>query len=481
MDFKIFQESKAKVLVIGDVMIDQYDCGTVNRISPESPVPVFQFKNSYFRLGGAANVAANLAGIIGQVSLMSVVGDDNTGKQLLESLSNFNIDTSLVIIDSTRSTTLKTRILAQNNQQILRVDHEDTSEISRTIQIQMLDALKEKLQDISVIIISDYLKGVLPIEFTKKVINLCNANGKKVIIDVKDKNINKYKNAYLLKPNLLELNNILGRKINGKSDLIESVYLLKEKSNCSAVLVTLGEQGMILLDENNEIESIPTMTKEVYDVTGAGDTVIAFLTSSIANGLKLVDSAKIANIAAGIQVGKVGTSIVQIFELEKYYTTYESGIDKCIDAPRFNLLKSHWHDKKVVFTNGCFDILHVGHIRYLKKAAELGDILVVGLNSDNSIKRLKGNDRPVNREKDRIEMLSELDFIDYIIVFNDDTPYEVIKTIEPDILVKGGDYTLESVVGKDIVESYGGEVKIIPVVEGFSTTNIIGKILVQKG
>lgn len=475
--FEILKNPKCNILVIGDVMIDQYYRGDVSRISPESPVPVFKYDGSYCRLGGASNVAANLSAIAKHVSLMSIVGNDSDGKKLKDILKDTNINYELVIEDSNRITTVKTRLLAQNKQQMIRIDKEDNVDISRKIEDDLVKKLELNIMKFDIVLISDYLKGLLTESFLQKVIKICNKNNKKVIIDIKGENLRKYKGAYLLKPNIKELSDIIKCKISNTNELVKAAQKLKIKTDAEAILVTCGENGMILIDEMNNTIHIPTTAKEVFDVTGAGDTVLSYFGYCIANGLSLRDSAEIANIAAGIKVGKVGTSVVNIEEVEKYYNETSSNIRKVITAEEFLSLKNKYIDKMVVFTNGCFDILHVGHVRYLKKAAELGDILIVGINSDESVRRLKGEKRPIICQEDRIEMLSSMSFINHIIMFNEDTPYELIKYIQPNILVKGSDYDIEDVVGKDIVESNGGKVTLIPLVEGVSTTNIVEKIL----
>lgn len=470
------QNPTSNVLVIGDVMIDQYYCGYVNRISPESPVPVFNYKDSYYRLGGAGNVAANLVSISGKVSLMSVIGNDPYGNKLKEILKELNINYTFVLSDENRTTTVKTRLLAQNNQQIIRMDRENDEEIPINIQGILLEKLTLNIGEFDVVLVSDYLKGLLTEKFLQEIIQICNDNKKKVIIDIKGDNLNKYKGAYLLKPNNKELEDILKCKLSNDRELVEAAKRLKKKADTKAILVTCGEKGMVLIDEYDNVKYIHTIAREVFDVTGAGDTVLSYLGSSIASGLSLYDAAEIANVAAGIKVGKVGTSIVEFEEIEQYFNNKPVNIKKNITLKEYLNIKNHIN-KIVVFTNGCFDILHVGHVRYLKQAAELGDILIVGVNSDKSIKRLKGEKRPVICEKDRVEMLANLDFIDYLITFDEDTPYELIKLIQPDLLVKGRDYKIEDVVGKDIVEKKGGKVVLIPLVEGVSTTDIVEKIL----
>ncbi|MSU00237.1 D-glycero-beta-D-manno-heptose-7-phosphate kinase [Tissierella pigra] len=471
------RNSTSKILVIGDVMLDQYYSGYVTRISPESPVPVFSYKDNYYRLGGAANVAANLVSICGQVFLMSVIGNDMYGSIFKDILKESNIDYRFIVSDEERTTTVKTRLLAQNNQQMIRIDRENNEEININLKTILLEKLESNIKEFDIVLVSDYLKGLLTQDLLQDIIQICNENKKKVLIDIKGSNLDKYKGAYLLKPNNKELEDILNCKISNDNELVEAAKKLKMLSKTNAILVTRGEKGMVLIDGDDNINHIPTMAREVFDVTGAGDTVLSYLGASIANDMSLYDSAVIANAAAGIKVGKVGTSIVKLGEVEAYFNNSSDSIKKLVTLEEYLNIKKEHLNKTVVFTNGCFDILHVGHVRYLKQAAELGDVLIVGVNSDRSIKNLKGEKRPIVCEKDRIEMLANLNFIDYLVVFDEDTPYELIKIIEPDLLVKGGDYSIEDVVGKDIVEGKGGKVILIPLVEGISTSNIVETIL----
>lgn len=468
---------KKNILVAGDVMLDTYFNGAVKRISPEAPVPVFNKKSENSVLGGAANVAANLIATGQYVSMMSMVGNDKAGLELIEKLKEDNINTDL-IVTLERQTTQKTRFLAENHQQVLRLDEEDTNEISHEDCERLLANLKKKIGDFDLILLSDYLKGFLSVELTQGIIELANAHNVKVLVDVKDPNVAKYSHAYLLKPNLKELHDLTGMPVDNDEEIVEAALSLREKGKCEYVLVTCGARGMVLVGDANQY-FVDSVGKEVFDVTGAGDTTIAYLAVCLMNGYSMKESVDIANIAAGIQVSKVGTSSVYWNEVCEQLDEKDNAFvePKKILSPDDvkNFRKDH-SDQKIVFTNGCFDILHIGHVRYLKKAAELGDVLVVGVNSDKSVKRLKGPERPINNENDRMELLSSLEFVDYVVMFDTDTPYELIKRIQPDVLVKGGDYKPEEVVGKDIVEARGGRLELIPFVEGKSTTAIINKI-----
>lgn len=470
-----FDMIRKNILVIGDVMLDTYYEGEVSRISPEAPVPVFLKKSEKSVLGGAANVASNLIAANQNVFIMSIIGNDETGIRFRDICHSRGIDTDL-IISLERSTTEKIRLLANHYQQVIRMDIEDLYSINHTECEQFMHMLSNKIDQFDLIVISDYLKGLLTEEFTQKIILLANKKNIPVIIDVKDKNFSKYKYAYLLKPNRKELQTLTGLPVETDDEVIFAANALKKMCECQYVLTTCGSRGMVLVGEDTPY-FIDAVGKEVYDVTGAGDTTIAYLAACIANGWDILKAVDIANYAAGIQVSKVGTSAVYWHEINEFIgILHRNPQCKCLDKENLALFREEHSEKKIVFTNGCFDILHIGHVRYLQKAAQLGDILVVGLNSDESVKRLKGAERPINSELDRIEMLSVLGFVDYVVVFDEDTPYDLIEKIRPDILVKGGDYKPDEVVGRDIVEANGGELVIMPLVEGKSTSNIIQKL-----
>ncbi len=464
-----------KILVVGDIMLDIYCHGSVTRISPEAPVPVFNKMSERYVLGGAANVAANLSVAGCDVSLLSACGTDDNGLRIIQLLQDNGIDTGLVI-QGKKPTVTKTRFIATGHQQLMRLDVEDTSDIAKEEYEPVLNMLKSCISEFDLVLMSDYLKGMLSSEFTQSVIRLADDNHIKVLIDVKDKNTAKYQGAYLLKPNKKELMELTGMKVDSKEDVVYASRVLMEKCNSEYVLTTCGEKGMVLVGYNEEF-TISSEAKEVFDVTGAGDTTIAYLAVGLMRGLDMKDAVILANRAAGVQVGKLGTSIVTMEEIQDGLSSKRNLLtDKIVNHGDVVKIREKLQDKKLVFTNGCFDILHIGHITYLQKAAKLGDALIIGVNSDASVKRLKGDDRPVNTQMDRVKMLCALECVDYVVVFDEDTPYELISEVQPDVLVKGGDYKAEDVVGKDIVEGRGGCVEIIPLVEGISTTSIIQRI-----
>ena len=456
-------------------MLDTYYTGIVNRISPEAPVPVFCKKSERSVLGGAANVAANLIAANQNVSIMSILGRDSNGQKMLNKFHEQGIHTEL-ILQSDRHTTTKIRFIAGNNQQVLRLDEEDTEPITVDEENRLLRMLDEKIASFDVILLSDYMKGLLTYRFTQEVIRRAKEKHIHVFIDVKDQHFEKYNGAYLLKPNQKELHDLTNLPVNTDEEIQAASRILREKTGCDYVLTTLGAKGMLLVGQDKSW-SVQSICKEVFDVTGAGDTTIAYLVACAANGMELKDAMKISNYAAGLQVGKMGTSAVYVDEVYDAISSGKQGvIHKLLDYNAAADFRKVHDKKKIVFTNGCFDILHIGHIRYLEEASKLGDLLIVGLNSDASVKRLKGKERPINTERDRAELLSALSFVDYVIIFDQDTPLELIKMIQPDVLVKGGDYSNEYVVGTKEVEARGGKLVLLPFVDGKSTTNIINKI-----
>lgn len=469
---------KKKILVVGDIMLDNYYFGSSTRISPEAPVPILLENKNTKVLGGAANVALNLISAYQEVSIMTVVGDDSNGTCMINMLKEKKINTSLIIRDANRCTTVKNRYIGQNNMQMFRFDQENNIPINEEISNKLIELYEKNIKNFDLVIMSDYNKGLLNVNNTPKIIEIANKNDKKVIVDIKEPKYKKYYGAYLIKPNLKELSEITGMKINNTSDIEKASMELKKNTNCKYVLTTRGADGMSLLLEDNKIINIDCASREVYDVTGAGDTVISYLSVGIANNYDLIDSVNISNYAAGVKVSKMGTYAVTPEDIMDYVIDSNNVLDENKIISASNLAKKLENNtKKIVFTNGCFDIFHVGHLRYLKESSKYGDILVVGVNSDASIKRLKGDKRPIVPQNDRMELLSSLSFVTYVVPFDEDTPYKIIKKIRPDIITKGGDYNPNDVVGKDIVEEKGGKVIICPLIEHKSTTNIIDKIL----
>lgn len=460
------------ILVIGDAMLDVFYTGDVSRISPEAPVPVFVKKGEKSSLGGAANVAANLCAARQNVALMAICGNDKYGDILVGKLIGKKIDVKF-IKKTSKNTTIKTRFITNSNQQIMRMDVEDTEEISEDICAELLDLLQKNIMRFDLIVMSDYLKGVLSIEFLQEIIKLANKYKIRVLIDIKDKRLKKYKGAWLLKPNRKELQDLTGLEVKNIEDTIYASRKLLELCECKYVLTTCGADGMVLVSKDECISEV-SFAKEVYDVTGAGDTVISYLAVCLANEMNMKEAITIANKAAGIQVAKMGTSTVSLDEIQKIEEEKNAKTSKVITVNRLlKVIEKKYKNKKIVFTNGCFDILHIGHIRYLQQSSELGDIMVVAVNSDDSVRRLKGDQRPINKVEERAELLCALDCVDYVVIFDEDTPYKIIEKIQPDVLVKGGDYKPEDIVGRDIVEKKNGLVKVLPYIPGKSTSNLI--------
>ncbi|BCD60749.1 MULTISPECIES: D-glycero-beta-D-manno-heptose-7-phosphate kinase [unclassified Nitratiruptor] len=458
---------KPKILVIGDVMIDHYLFGTCERISPEAPVQVVDVQKEELVLGGAGNVVNNLLAFGAEVGILSVVGEDANGTWLEQRFQEKGVQTYL--LKENRPTTKKSRIIA-SNQQIVRVDREEKKEIESQTQQKILNVFNRVIKEYDLVLLSDYDKGVLTKEVTQAVIQRSSVP---VFVDPKN-DFEKYRGATLIKPNKKEASKAVGFLIKNEEDLVRAGWKLKKELDLQSLIITLSEEGMAIFEE--QMMRIATVAKEVYDVTGAGDTVLAALGYAVAKGKNLKEAAAFANLAAGVVVGKVGAATATIEEIEEYERSiHKAPIEEFIK--NFEEIESiskdlHKRGKRIVFTNGCFDILHLGHVQYLQKAKELGDVLIVGVNSDASVKRLKGDDRPINPEFDRAYLLASLEAVDYVVIFEEDTPYELIKRIEPDILVKGGDYRGKEVVGSDIAK----EVRLIDFVEGKSTTAIVERM-----
>ncbi len=460
---------KPRILVVGDLMIDHYLLGSCERISPEAPVQVVKVQEEKRLLGGAGNVVNNLLALGADVGVLSVVGADREGKWLEERLQQRGVGEIALLKEKDRRTTKKSRIIA-SHQQIVRVDFEDAKAIKPATASKMLETFEKMVRNYDIVLFSDYDKGLFTKELTPQLIRI---SPKKILVDPK-RDFEKYRGAFLLKPNKKETQEATGIAIEDEKSLQEAGWKLKEWLGLSHVLITLSEEGMALFDER--FRKIPTVAKEVYDVTGAGDTVLAALGFSLAKGKSLEEAAKFANLAAGVVVGKLGAATASLEEIEEYERAlHKVQPHECIKTFEeiekiSQLLKMK--GKRVVFTNGCFDILHLGHVKYLQEAKKLGDVLIVGVNSDASVKRLKGEERPINPQLDRAYLLASLEAVDYVVIFHEDTPYELIKRIKPDILVKGGDYENREVVGSDIAK----EVKLIDFVPGKSTTKIIEKV-----
>ena len=470
-----------KILVVGDVMLDTYHFGKVDRISPEAPVPVFlETGRGRHVPGGAANVAANIAAIGVPVDLCSVTGEDDAANMLKDLLAERNVDTRLLREDARRRTTEKVRFIGPNSQQMLRVDTEDAGGIPFEMICGQLEAVASRMEDYALFLLSDYNKGVLTEAAAQAFIRLANEKDIPVLADVKGRNFRKYRNATLLKPNRKELAELTGMGTDTAGDAAAAAEHLCRMASCRYVLTTLGAEGMFLVGQGGVVKAVKSVAREVYDVTGAGDTSIAYLAAELVLGKDLPEAMEISNYAAGLQVAKAGTSIVYPEEVFRAMENAAEKEGKRLDFYQADglapLKRKQRAGSRVVFTNGCFDILHAGHIAYLSEAKKLGDILVVGVNSDASVRRLKGEGRPVNALEDRLTLLSALECVDYVAAFEEDTPLGLIKMIGPDVLVKGGDYHADAVVGAREVMEKGGAVQIMPFVDGKSTTAVIERM-----
>jgi len=467
------KNSKPNILVVGDLMIDHYLWGSCNRISPEAPVQVVDIQRETTVLGGAGNVINNLKVLGADVSAISVIGDDEVGIELLDMLNKIGVDSSNIVKQNGRKTSKKSRVIA-TNQQILRYDKESKDEITQNSQELIINSLEKTIQKYDAIILSDYGKGVLTNSLCQKIISLANKNSIKVLVDPKGEDFSKYSGAYLLTPNKKEAQLATKIDIKDNDSLKEALLSLKKEADLTISLITLSEDGIAIFDD--ELKIFPTVAKEVFDVTGAGDTVIASIAFALSSNKSIDESIKFANLAAGVVVGKIGSATVSIDEIVEYEASlHKSQSDahiKTFDEIKAIVKRYKENNKKVVFTNGCFDILHVGHVKYLQIAKSFGDVLIVGLNSDKSVKRLKGPTRPINSEEDRAYLLAALEAVDFVVPFEDDTPYELIKMIKPDTLVKGGDYKGKEVIGTE----FANELKLVDFVDGKSTTKTIEKI-----
>jgi len=473
------QLPNAKVLCIGDVMLDRFVYGSVTRISPEAPIPIIRVERESAMLGGAGNVTRNATALGASVRFLSLVGDDLPGREVMEYVANDKGVEPYIQIERSRPTTIKTRYIA-GGQQLLRSDNETTATLASAT-ISNLSALAAQLApDVSAIVLSDYGKGVLHGDVVATTIAAARKAGKPVIVDPKGTDYSIYRGATVVTPNRAEALAATGIEIHSDEDAIAAATKIITECGIENVLLTRSQDGMTLVTSTGEAIHLPTEAREVFDVSGAGDTVVACLASAIAGGASLSDAARIANVAAGIVVGKIGTAVVYPDELISVLHHHDLMIGEAKLMPLDRMVDrvERWRRKgyKVGFTNGCFDLLHPGHLSLLQQARSNCDRLIVGLNSDASVKRLKGEARPVQSEAARAAVLGSLETVSGVVIFGEDTPITVIEALKPDILVKGADYTIDKVVGADIVQGYGGKVVLANLADGFSTTSTIARI-----
>jgi len=468
-----FNGKVPKILVIGDLMVDHYLWGSCDRISPEAPVQVVNVKKESIVLGGAGNVINNLQSLGAHVDILSVIGVCKVSKELTEMIKDIKVDTKYLITQDDRITSKKTRIIAAH-QQVVRYDIESNDEIDNNSQTSLLQTFNALIKSFDLVLLSDYGKGVLTFDLTQSIIKSAKQNQKKVLVDPKGKNYSKYKGAYLLTPNKKEASDATNIPITDHKALSSALLALKKKCELSVSIITLSEEGVAIFDD--ELRILPTVAKEVFDVTGAGDTILASLGFAISCDIEINKAVQFANLASGVVVGKIGSATVTLNEIFDYESSLKKSYSdehiKSWDEIHQIVREFKNKDKKIVFTNGCFDILHIGHVKYLEKSKSFGDILILGLNSDDSVRRIKGQNRPINTETDRAYILASLAVVDYLVIFDESTPINLIKLIEPDVLVKGGDYEGKKIVGEEIAK----ELKLVKFIDDKSTTKIIERI-----
>tara|TARA_B100001057_G_scaffold449822_1_gene491374 strand:- start:1813 stop:3213 length:1401 start_codon:yes stop_codon:yes gene_type:complete len=460
----------SNILVIGDIMLDEYWLGTSNRISPEAPVPVVKVDDKEFRVGGAGNVALNIFNINPKVNLISTIGKDKDGEIIKRILKSKKINFFFKETSECRSIK-KLRIFTQN-QQMIRLDFENNKE---NYKLEIGEQIKKQIRKSKLVILSDYGKGSLT--DVKKIIRYAKSKSKIIIVDPKGSDFSKYSGATILTPNINEFIEIVG-EVNSQAELIKKAKILINKINLKGILITQGKKGMTFISKKNVIHK-NSLAQDVFDVSGAGDTVIANFSAYLNMGKTFEEAMDMANIAASIVIKKLGTAAANKREIEKIYnkknkifdSKYLKSTSKILQI--VNFLKSQ--NQKIVLTNGCFDIIHIGHIHLLEKAKTFGDFLIVALNSDKSVKLLKGKKRPINKVLARIKSLEALKCVDLVVVFNELTPLNIIKTIKPNVLVKGGDYKIEGIIGAGIVKANKGKIKIVKTVKGYSTTKLLQK------
>jgi D-beta-D-heptose 7-phosphate kinase/D-beta-D-heptose 1-phosphate adenosyltransferase len=480
--------SGAPVLVVGDLMLDRYLWGQVGRISPEAPVPVLQLARETETAGGAANVARNLRGLGLRVGVAGVTGDDDARRRLLGLLTEQGADVDAVVVDPGRPTTTKTRLIG-DHQQMLRIDAERRAALDGGIEARLFAAIEPQLAAASVLVLSDYAKGVLSGPLCRRLIDAARARDLPVLVDPKAQDFAHYRGATLITPNRAELARAARLDAGDLEGLLARALALRGELGLEHLVVTLGELGLAVLGADGATR-IPAVAREVFDVSGAGDTVIATLAAALAAGLEPIDAAHLANLAAGVVVAKVGTAAIARAELE--HALGDEGARAQVAPAQTGKLASRaeaqarvrvWQSsgERVVFTNGCFDLLHAGHVSYLEQARRCGQRLVVGLNSDRSVRALKGPERPLVGETDRARVLTALAAVDAVVLFDEDTPLALIEALRPDVLAKGADYRPEQVVGAEQVRSWGGELVLIPLLEARSTSGIIARMRSQAG
>ena len=465
---------RPRILVIGDLILDRYVTGAVERISPEAPIPVLSATQSEDRLGGAGNVAANLRAMESPVEIIGVVGDDSRGRRMRGMFEEMGCDASSCLVDADRPTTEKTRMIS-GVQQMLRVDWEKAQPISPEHEAKLIRDLPARIERAEAVILSDYGKGVLTKQVIESVIAVARKKKTPVLVDPKGSDYSRYAGATLVTPNRKEAEDALGRKLKSLGDMPQAARDLMRVASLDACVITLGGDGMFHMTKEGASGHVPTVARQVFDVTGAGDTVISHLAIALGDKLPLELAVLLSNHAAGIVVGKRGAASVTRSELSSALGRQSAGSRKISFCDELETVLARWRKDRlrVVFTNGCFDVLHAGHVQYLRFARAQGDVLIVGVNDDASVRRMKGTTRPVNSLGDRLEVLAALEMVDAVTSFSEDTPAKIVERVSPGVLVKGEDWKDKGVVGREWVESHGGVVVLAPLLAGRSTTAIL--------
>ncbi|NGM23606.1 D-glycero-beta-D-manno-heptose-7-phosphate kinase [Roseomonas stagni] len=470
------QLKRASVLVVGDAMLDRYVYGQVQRVSPEAPVAVLAVERELAMPGGAGNVVRNLTALGAAVAFVSVVGDDQAGSDLTGLIGGQPNVEPWLLVQGGRATTTKTRFIAAG-QQLLRADHEMAGPINERLADRMVRIAADAVAATTVMVLSDYQKGVLAGDVAQRLITAARAAGRRVVVDPKGRDYARYAGADMVTPNRAELALATGMKVDTEEAIVAAAQALRAAHGFGAVLVTRSEDGMTLVDGQG-VRHFPAEAPEVHDVSGAGDTVVAVVAAGLAAGLAAPVAARLANIAAGIVVGKVGTAVARESDLAEALTPERGALRKVVSRAQAIEQVERWRRRgwRIGFTNGCFDLLHPGHVHLLEQARSWCDRLVVGLNADSSVKRLKGETRPIQGEAARAAVLASVASVDLVSVFEEDTPIDLIKLLRPDVLVKGADYTVETVVGGDFVAEWGGVVRLAQLLPGQSTTATVARI-----
>ena len=478
MPINIAAFSDCKILVVGDLMIDEYIWGDVDRISPEAPVQVVSVIREDFTLGGAGNVINNLIALGARVWAMGVIGTGTNGRIVREKLDGLGVNAEGVVTESKRMTTRKTRIIA-SHQHVLRIDRETRAEIADSSFKILVKAAERIIPDVDTVLVSDYAKGLLTPGFIARLIEMAKRHAKPLLVDPKGTDYTKYAGASLLKPNKKEAAAAAGIEIKDEKSLFNAGRTLIKQVGAKRILITCGKDGMVLFEPKRKPYVIHAEARQVFDVSGAGDTVLSVLGLALAAGASYRDGMELANTAASLVVAKVGTATISARELEAaVHRGLDAGARKYVSLTMLeNLCKElKKNNRKIVLTNGCFDLLHAGHIMLLNEAKSLGDVLVVAIDDDDSVRKLKGKNRPVIRADQRIKMLAALDSVDYVTVFESEHLVQLVKSIMPDVLTKGSNYKDTRIIGQDIVEKSGGRVVLIPISENISSSGIIDKI-----